>query len=233
MNAAARGAGLLLLGLGGCHVAPAAREDGNPPAAAVCRLLLDAPPAAWTERLPAVHALGTAAVPPLLALLEAEPGAPGAPAAVAVLGRSADPAVVPYLVGQVQERTPLAVEAALALGELRVAAAAEVLQDCVADPAAEPTLRTAAACALVRCGRPAAAAALLEAVVLAGTPAGQASSRALGLPVRSRWALERYLIERLLVQEGQADLAAAFDTDAPWSDLEPVAARLGAWLRRR
>jgi hypothetical protein len=91
-------------------------------------------------------------------------------------------------------------------------------------------VRTAAACALVRTGRPWSAAPWLVAVVRAGTPAGHVDESALGVPSKTRWALERYLVQRLLLDEGQPDLARRLDPDAPWSTLEQLAGELAAWL---
>jgi HEAT repeat protein len=198
-----------------------------------CAELLQAPPHEWAARLPAAHALGPAAVPRLLALLQQDPAGPGAPAAVCLLGRLGGPEVVPTLRELVADRSPLAVEAALALGTLQDSGANDELRACVEDAAADATLRTAAACALVRCGDPRAATALLRAVVLAGSPAGAPLARTLGLPERPRWALERYLVQRLLAQEGAAELSLALDPDASWPALAAVAERITAWLEAR
>jgi hypothetical protein len=198
-----------------------------------CADLLASPPDEWPMRLEAAYALGPAAGPRLVERLRTGAPAPGAPAAVALLGRLGGEPAIRFLDEQVQDRTDLAVEAALALGELHASGASATLRAAAQDQLADATLRTAAACALVRCGQPAVAAPLLQAVVLAGTPAGQESGRRLGLPVRPRWAHERYLVQRLLQQEGAAELAASFDTDSPWSTLEQVAPRIGAWLARR
>jgi HEAT repeat protein len=192
--------------------------------------LLASGPDAWASGLAPVLAMGREAAPGLVAGLQRQPGAPGAQAAVAALGRTGDEDSVPFLSRLVEERTTLAAEAALALGELRAAAAAPALVACVEDRIADPTLRTAAACALVRCGRRAEATPLLEAVWLAGTPQGAERSQSLGLPERPRWALERYLILRLLLQEGAVELADGFDTDAPWPELERTARLLVQWL---
>lgn len=211
-----------------CGAPPAAVPASDP-----CNELLQAPPHEWPARLPAAHALGPAAVPRLVALLRQDPGSPGAPAAVCLLGRLGGPEIVPALRELVVDRTPLAVEAALALGELQDAGANEDLRACVEDAAADATLRTAAACALVRCGDARAATPLLRAVVLAGSPDGAPLARTLGLPERPRWALERYLVQRLLAQEGAAELSIALDPDASWPALAAVAERITAWLEAR
>ncbi len=219
----ARGArGVLLFGAA-CAAAPATVADP-------CAELFAAMPHEWSERMPAVYSLGAPATPRLLALLRERPLEPGAPAAVCVLGRLGGDGVAAALCLLVADRSPLAVEAALALGELRATSAVETLQACVNDPAADATTRTAAACALVRCGAKAAAGPLLRAVLLAGTPAGATIGRDLGLPQRPRWALERYLVQRMLAQEGAPELALALDPDASWPDLVAVTERISAWL---
>ncbi len=198
-----------------------------------CRALLLAAPAAWTERLAPVHAGGHAASALLLPMLRERPEAPGAPAATALLGRLGGDGVVAFLVEQMNDRSPVATEAALALGELRATAAQPDLLACVHDHLADPTLRTAAACALVRVGAATAASPLLHAVLLAGTPAGTSLASAQGLPDRPRWALERYLVQRLLLSEGAIDLATELDPDASWPRLEAVTARVMQWLASR
>lgn len=220
---------LLVVALGGACAAPADSE----PAPDACRALLLAPPHEWSTRLPAAYALGKAAAPDLLALLRQDPGSPGAPAAVCLLGQLGGPGVVTALRELVADRSPLGVEAALALGALQDATAIADLRACVEDASADATLRTAAACALVRCGEARAASDLLRGVVLAGSPAGIPLARQLGLPERPRWALERYLVQRLLAQEGAAELSAALDPDASWPQLAAVADRLAAWLAAR
>ena len=193
-----------------------------------CDALVQAAPGEWTERLAAVHRAGHAAAGPLVAALERSPAGAGAQAAVALLGRIGDPAAGAYLVGLVEDRGDLAMEAALALGELRHEAARPTLIQCATDRFADATLRTAAACSAVRLGARREVADILRGVMLAGTPAGQRLGKTLGLPGKPRWAYERYLIQRLLRDE--APEIESFDTDAPWSDLERAAQRLTAWL---
>ncbi len=195
--------------------------------------LLAAAPGDWLERLAPVHRWGKAAVPCLLEALPARSESPGAPAAVALLGRLRDDAAAPWLVGEVAARSILATEAALALGELRAPGPRAELLACVLDPTADATLRTAAAIACVRLGGGGDVAAFLEAVLLAGSPAGVEPGRTLGLPQRTRWALERYMVQRLLLQEGAAELAQALDPDASWPALEQVTQGVVAWLRAR
>lgn len=222
----ARGARIVLLFVAACAAAP-------PPAGDPCAELFAAMPHEWPERLPVAYSLGAPATPRLLALLRERPDAPGAPAAVCVLGRLGGDGVVSALQSLLIDRSPLAVDAALALGQLRATTAVGALQACVDDPVADATTRTAAACALVRCGAGAAATPLLRAVLLAGTPAGATSGRELGLPQRPRWALERYLVQRMLAQEGASELALALDPDASWPDLVAVTERIVAWLAAR
>jgi HEAT repeat protein len=200
---------------------------------AACLALLAAMPDQWPERLAPVHALGAAVVPRLVAHLRDQPLAPGARAAVALFGRIDSDAAVPFLSEAVADGSPLAVEAALALGDLRAHAAAPTLVATVADANADPTLRTAAACAAVQLGKANDVAPFLRAVMLAGSPAGQEPGAAFGLPVRPRWALERYLVQRLLLHEGEVALAREFDTDLSWPQLLAATDRVCQWLTRR
>lgn len=221
----------MLLVLAACSPLP---QPAEPPPTTTAPLhqsaseLLAAPPHEWLARAEPLLRAGPPAGDALAAGLRATPGAPGAQAAVAVLGRIGGTTAVALLLELVTDRGPLAVEAALALGELQAGEAHSVLCACVDDRFADATLRTAAACALLRLGHRAAAASLLRGVLLAGTPAGQELQRELGLPEKPRWALERYFVQRALLHTAGTDFG--LDTDASWPDLEQAAARISAWL---
>lgn len=194
--------------------------------------LLAAAPHEWSARLPAVHQLGAAAAPRVQQAIREQPEATGAPAAVGLLGLLGGDGTVPFLMEEVDVRSPLAVDAAQALGALHAAAARDVLAECAGDHAADATLRTAAACALARIGAGATAAPLLRAVLLAGSPAGVAPGREQALPERPRWALERYMVQRMLRAEGATELAEQLDPDAPWPALAEITERVVTWLQR-
>lgn len=222
---------ILLLAAAGCGAPPTASPAPGPAAPDVARLadeLLSAPPHEWLVRTEPVLRGGSPAAAAVTARLRATPGAPGAQAAIAVLGRIGGPDAAALLQELVADRGPLAAEAALALGELGAADAVPVLRSCVDDRFADPTLRTAAACSLVHLGHRAEAARLLRGVLLAGTPAGQSLQQELGLPERPRWALERYLVQRMLLRDAPTDFG--LDTDASWPELEAATARIVAWL---
>lgn len=195
-----------------------------------CADLLAATADAWPERLAAVHASGPAQAERLCELLRRDAAQPGAAAAVALLGRLGGDVAQGFLAELVSERSPLATEAALSLGQLRALDHAALLRGCVADRFADATLRTAAACALVRCGERAAVRDFLYAVMLAGSPAGAERSREFGLPTKTRWALERYMLQRLLQQEGAPELALQLDPDAPWPALFRAAVAIRDFL---
>lgn len=194
-----------------------------------CGVLVQAPPAEWATVLPPVLALGAAGAAPLIAALQRHPSAPGAQAAVAALGRTGNPAAVPFLLAVVADRGEQAVEAALALGELAPLEHAAALQSVVDDRLADATLRTACACTLLRLGIRRPVAPLIRGVLLAGTPAGQDLQVRLGLPERPRWAHERYLIQRTLRHTAGTDFG--LDTDASWPDLLASADRIAVWLQ--
>jgi len=230
---------LLVLAMGACALCsacagnPAVAPSGAPTLSARHQALLDSAPEAWPERIAAGLPMQLAEANALLAAVRSQQQAPGAPAAVAALGRCGQAIDDGVLVEFVADRGSLAVEAALALGERKQAMALPALRAAVADLAADATLRTAAACALARMGHGKEAAPFLTAVLLAGTPAGTASGARHGLPARPRWALERYLVQRMLLREGATELARTLDPDASWPALERVTADVEAWLVAR
>lgn len=215
---------------------PAGAKDGGPltptsnPTEA-CRLLHEASAAEWPDRLPAVHRLGKAAEPLLIAEFERTPAAAGAQATVAMLARIGGQPAAELCRQLVRERAPLAVEAALALGELPGSADDQALLQCVQDRHSDITLRTAAACSLARHGEREHAPRFVEAIVRAGTPNGIQDQRELGLPAKFRWARERYFVQRMLQAAGHKDLGDALDSDAPWPTLEKLAPQVAARLR--
>lgn len=198
-----------------------------------CKDLHAAAPHEWTERLAPVYALGQKAEVYLIEELERTPSAPGAQASIAALGHIGGRVAVAHCRQLVLERAPLAVEAALALGELDIANDDEVLLDCMLDHHSDVVLRTAAACSLVRHGETERAPRYLGAIVRAGTPAGRADEQAFGLPVKTRWARERYFVQRTLRALGHDDLCEALDTDAPWPTLEALAPKIAARLTQK
>lgn len=208
-----------------------ARAASPAEVAAACRALHEAPAHRWGELLPAVVAAGAASEAPLIAALREAPAAAGAQASIATLGRIGGPEATDFCRGLVEERAPLAVEAALSLGELTVAADDDVLLACVQDRFTDATLRTAAACALARHGEREHAPRWIGAIVRAGTPGGRADERDLGVPNKSRWARERYFVQRTLLALGHRDLCDQLDTDASWPALEKLAPKIEARLR--
>lgn len=223
----------LCLGVAACAGPGPATQRAEPRLPARLRALLDAVPAEWPERIAASLPMRDEEARDLLAAVCSRPTAAGAPAAIAALGRSGRAFDDSRLADLVADRGSLAIDAALALGERKSAGAVGVLRSAVADFAADATLRTAAACALARFGHGEEVAPFLAAILLAGTPAGAEAGRRHGLPVRPRWAMERYLVQRMLLREGAADLARRLDPDASWPALEQVTGEVVAWLQAR
>lgn len=197
----------------------------------VCRDLHAALPHLWQVRLASVMQAGGAAERFLIREFEDAPAAPGAQATLAALGRIGGDAAVALCQQLVNERAPLAIEAALALGELPGSGSDETLLKCMADRHSDASLRAAAACSLVRHGEREHAPAFVAAIVRAGTPAGRADEKQFGLPDKSRWARERYFVQRMLRKLGHHDLCDALDSDAPWPVLEKLAPRVAARLK--
>lgn len=198
---------------------------------AICERLHDSGAASWGERMAPVVRAGAAAEALLIQLIDERPSAAGAQASVATLGRIGGDDAVGLCRRLVEERSPLSVEAALALGELPGEPFDGVLLACVQDGFTDATLRTAAACALARHGEQDHAPRWLAAVVRAGTPAGRIDERELCVPTKTRWARERYFIQRTLRALGHQDLMEQLDTDASWPTLERLAPKVEARLR--
>ncbi len=228
---------LLLVILGACAAprAPeAAQPQEEPPATTeagteqVAQALLRSAPTDWEPRMAAAWAAGARIVPQLVAGLRQDPDAPGAQAAIRLLGIFGGETAELFLRELLRERMRNATEAALALGEARANGSVLLLRETAVDRLADPTLRCAATASLVRLGAGQDVRTLVRAIVLAGTPAGESLRVEFGLPQRSRWALERYMLQRALVAASGQDFG--FDTDSPWPDLERAADAIGAWL---
>ena len=200
--------------------------------AKLCQDLHTSLPHLWPERLPPVHAAGETAEPFLIEAFEAAPAAPGGQATIAALGRIGGAAAITLCEQLVNERAPLAVEAALALGELPAGSGGDALLKCMQDRHSDASLRAAAACSLARHGEREHAPQFVAALVRAGTPAGRADEKAFGLPGKSRWARERYFVQRMLRKLGHDDLCDALDSDAPWPVLEKLAPRVAKRLAK-
>jgi HEAT repeat protein len=197
----------------------AACTSTSPQAEARCRVLVDATPEHWGRALPPVLALGPEAAPDLVRSLRHSPDGAGRQAALCALGALGNPDAVPFLVDELHTARPYRYEAALALGQLRDPRALEPLRRLAADAAADVTTRTAAACALLDLGAAADAVPLLLAVLLAGTPDGQALAEAHRLPAQSRWALERSLVIDAIGRFANGE-TFGLDADASWPRLE-------------
>ncbi len=208
--------------------APSLVEPAPAAAMSACAELLQAEPADWSRCLPAVLRLGPAGAPALADALRRQPDAPGAQAATAVLGQLGGPAAHDTLVELLRGPIELATEAALALGAHAQAGDRALLLELANDRLRDPTLRAACVHSLLRLGSRAELRPLVRAFVLADTPAGRVAQQQVGLPAKSRWAHERYLISSALRHTAGAVLA--FDTDASWPQLEAAAARIDAWL---
>lgn len=211
----------------------AALQTKEAPATSTCRALHEAQPHQWAELMPAVLRAGAAAEAALIGLLEVTPSAAGAQASVAALAHIGGAPAVALCQRIVAERGPLAVEAALALGALPTTLGDRALLECLRDRYGDPTLRTAAACSLACHGEHTHSPAWIAAIVRAGTPTGRRDEEALGLRVKTRWARERYFVQRALSRLGHTDLLEALDTDASWPTLEALAPKVELRLREQ
>ncbi|MFT7536536.1 MAG: hypothetical protein ACI85K_002490 [Hyphomicrobiaceae bacterium] len=196
----------------------------------LCLELHTSPPHLWPDRLRPVQQAGAAAEPFLIEAFENAPAAPGGQATLAVLGRLGGTAAIDLCQQLVNERAPLAVEAALALGDLPPGAGDETLLKCMQDRHSDASLRVAAACSLARHGEREHSPQFLAAIVRAGTPSGRDDEQTFALPGKTRWARERYFVQRMLRKLGHDDLCDALDSDAPWPVLEKLAPRIAKRL---
>lgn len=219
----------------GIAVPSAPKERATALPAEACNALIAAQPAEWPERLPIVLACGTAATGPLLSGLQRDPEAPGAQAAIAALGQLGGEDARRGLVDLLARHGDLATEAALALaaaapplGPTAVVDTRAALLPIAADPLADPTLRAACAHSLLRLGARDQVRDLVRAIVLADTPGGRGVQQLVGLPAKTRWAYERYLVAAALAAVAGPEFA--FDTDAPWPALAAAADRIDSWL---
>ena len=213
-----------------CSITDAAQDTQQTKA---CHELQMAQPHDWDKRIAAVFVFGQAAEEPLILEFRNNPAAPGGQATLATLGRIGGTESVALCRELVSERAPLAVEAALALGELPGAPSDTVLLACIQDRHSDASLRVAAACSLARHGERNYAPDFIAAIVRAGTPSGRTDEQTFGLPGKSRWARERYFIQRMLRQLGHRDLSDALDTDAPWKMLEQLAPQVRKRLSKQ
>lgn len=214
---------------------PAGQPTAAVPAeqAKACHELQMAQPHDWNKRIAAVCAFGQAAEESLILEFRNKPTAPGGQATLATLGRIGGAKSIELCRELVSERGPLAVEAALALGELPSVPSDAVLLACIQDRHSDASLRVAAACSLARHGEQKFAPNFIAAIVRAGTPAGRADEQTFGLPDKSRWARERYFVQYMLRQLGHRDLSDALDTDAPWQMLEQLAPQVRKRLSKQ
>ena len=227
----------LLAALGACIAAscagpaptPATRATTADPIEQACAELLDAPPERMTDALRATLALGREAAPKLAALLTKRPDAANVDAGLAALGTLGGADARATLREFLLARGPHAAAAALALAGCAEDSDRDELLAIVRDRLADPALRTACAATLLRLGTRAEIAEFVRGVLLAGTPHGRELEASLGLPRRPRWAFERYLLQRALVDAAGQDFG--LDTDAPWDALKAAADRIDAWLR--
>ncbi len=173
------------------------------------------------------------AVPAVLQALNENPRGPGAQAAVHLLGEAADPRSKEPLLALMKGGNELGAEAALALGKLADPSTSSALQATVASAATPMTTRAAAAAALITMGEGPAIVSFLEAVFLAASPYGQASSRQHKIPTsKSRWAHERYMIIESLRQRYDGK-TFGLDEDSSWPAMRKAAAAMSRHLKQK
>lgn len=199
-----------------------------------CRALVAAPPDAWREHWHKVHDLGPETTPVLVRCLEENPTGPGRQAAIHLLGewRHPDRAADAFLQGLVKAGSPDATAAALAIGKRQDRTAVPLLVATVKDHSVPVTTRTAAACALLDLGETQQAVPLLRAVLLAATPYGHQLEREQGLPLKTTWALERYMVIEAIRRFSHGK-TFGLDEDAPWPTLRDGTAAFLQYVQAR
>lgn len=199
-----------------------------------CRALVAAPPAEWTEHWRTVQALGPDTAPALVRCLKEDSNGPGRQAAIHLLGewRHPDPATDTYLRELVAAKGADATEAALAIGKRNDRTAVPLLVATVQDHSLAVATRTAAACTLLDFDEPQHAVPLMRAVLLAATPYGNELEQEQGLPHKTRWALERYMIIEA-VRRFSNGRTFGLDEDAPWPTLRDGTAAFVRYVKER
>ncbi|MHC4515032.1 MAG: HEAT repeat domain-containing protein [Planctomycetota bacterium] len=197
-----------------------------------CRELVAAPPADWPVHWRAVHALGPRATESLVHCLRENRNGSGRQAAIHLLGERRRPAAASYLRELVQARGADATEAALALGKLPDHTATGLLVTTVQNQDLAIGTRTAAACALLDLDQPQHAVPLMRAVLLAATPYGSELEREHGLPRKTRWAYERYMVIEAVRRFSNGN-TFGLDEDAPWPQLRDGSAAFTRYVEQR
>ncbi len=217
---------LLLLAAAGCQDTSLRMEP--------CRALVAAPPAAWPEHWRTVHALGPDTTPALVRTLRENRSGPGRQAAIHLLGewRHPDPSADAYLRELVKAKGADATDAALAIGKRKDQAAVPLLVATVQDQNLAIATRTAAACTLLDFDEPQHAVPLMRAVLLAATPYGHQLEQEQGLPRKTRWALERYMVIEA-VRRFSDGRTFGLDEDAPWPTLRDGTAAFIRYVEER
>ncbi len=199
---------------------------------APCKALVAASPADWPGRWRAAHALGPGATRTLVRCLKKDSHGPGRQAAIHLLGDWRDPAAGPYLRELVDANSEEATEACLGLGKLADQRAVGLLVTTVQNHDQAIATRTAAACALLDLRQPRHAVPLMQAVLLAATPYGAGLEQAQGLPQKTRWAYERYMVIEAIRRFSHGE-TFGLDEDASWPRLRDGTAAFVRYAEQR
>lgn len=214
-------------------LACAARPATDDVARAAAERLVLAAPADWPEAITEFTAVE--AEDPARVLVDAalrHPDALGAECAVALASRFDVRGAEAELVALLAAAPPLAARAAQALGTLASTVSRDALARAMDDATLDPLVRTAAAAALLDRGERGPASSFLAAVLLAGSPDGQAERVVRGLPDKARWAHERLLaIEAIRRAAGGEDFG--LHHDASWPALAASTTRMRTWFAER
>lgn len=219
-------------------LAVASCQSSQPPSLstelrAAAAVLVQSAPSAWPDAADRVFASLPAQGEEsgALALIEAvaaDEEAPGAQLALGLVGRLGTPSQRRWLEDWLLADRRHAAEAAMALGQLGTRhgtqQSIDPLRRAMTDRDRETVVRTAAAVALFDLGDDAAAVPFMHAVLIAGTPQGQATAERLGLPDRVRWALERNMVIGAVARRTDGD-TLGLDAESPWPRLAGAAER--------
>lgn len=220
---------LLFLAVAGCHTSRLTEQRLEP-----CRALVAAAPDTWPEHWRKVYDLGPDATPALVHCLRENATGPGRQAAIHLLGewRRRDAATAAFLQDLVKTKGPDATAAALALGKQGDRTSLPLLVDTTRDHTVATETRVAAACSLLDQGRTQDAVPLMRAVLLAASPYGHELEREHGLPLKTRWAAERYMIIEAIRRYADGK-TFGLDEDAPWPTLRDGTAAFLAYVKER
>lgn len=210
-------------------------SPASPPEAAIvvaARELVDAAPADWPAHVERItRRRDPNATVALIDAATRRPHALGAECAVALANELGTGVTTTALEALLDAPPSVAARAAMALGKCEPDAAHRSLLAAMNRHDLDPLVRTAAAATLLDLGDRRVAPRFLAAILLAGSPAGEATRDRAGLPDKTRWAHERTLAVDA-IRRATNGIDFGLHPDAPWPELAAGTERMLEALER-